>query len=59
MESDRRFLIKNGAKYVDGAWYRGEEADFRPESDYAIYLEDNRYIAARKLLILMNMMKKD
>ena len=58
MELDRRFLIKNKAKYVDGAWCWGEEADFGPESDYAIYLGDNSYVAARKLLTLLEM-KKD
>lgn len=34
----------------------GEEADFGPESHYAIYFGDNSYIASRKLLILMKMM---
>ena len=53
MESDRRFLIKNKARYVDGAWYWGEGADFGPESDYAIYLGDNSYVAARKLMTIL------
>jgi len=53
MESDRRFLIRNKARYVNGAWYWGEEADFGPESDYAIYLGDNSYVAARKLMTIL------
>ena len=57
MESDRRFLVKNKAKYVDGVWYWGEDADYGPESDYAIYLGDNSYVAARKLMTLLEMKK--
>ena len=58
MESDRRYLVKNHAVYVDGSWYMGEDAEFGPQSDYSIYLGEGSFLAARKLRQILTM-KKD